>query len=86
MQAGEPIVFQTNILINNTCGSFGHFEESNGYPKIVSALVDYRGCECVTQSSTVTEEYTVTINEPGSYLFKFPSANGYWEKTVEVTE
>lgn len=82
----EPLTLTVSFRIPNSCGTFSHFTESNGYPKQVFAVLDYDGCVCSEIATVGTEEYVFTASQPGEYLLKFLSGNSaYIEKTITVT-
>lgn len=82
-----PLTLQVSFNVDNGCGSFNGFMESNGYPKEVLARVDYEGCQCTQEASVQTQPYTFMAHEAGQYQLKFAKGNGdFIIKLITVTE
>lgn len=82
----EEITFDVSFKIANDCGSFSGFNQSEGYPKQVVAVVGYNGCNCNEQVTTVTKEYNFTAATPGEYELRFLTTDFYISKFITVTE
>lgn len=83
----EPIELQVSFKINNGCGEFYRFQESNGFPKQIVAVVNYVGCVCTEMVEEATEPYTFQASQAGEYVLKFAKPdNTFITKTITVTE
>jgi len=82
-----PITINASFKLENSCGSFTRFLESNSYPKNVAPFVEYNGCNCTTTVTTVTKPYTFTAPTAGTYELKFQkdALPTYITKTIVVT-
>jgi len=82
----EPILFEVTFGISSGCGKFVGFIES-GFPKVISARVDYTGCVCTDIYQIMNEPYTFTAASAGVFELRFIKPDGtYITKTVTVTE
>jgi hypothetical protein len=82
-----PVAIETKVKILNDCGDFTRFTETSSFPKVIQPIIAYRGCECLTEATNVTEVYTITFSQPGEYQLRFPSGSGnYISKNITVTE
>jgi hypothetical protein len=83
----QEVTYFVKFNVTNSCGTFYNFAVSTGFPKQVAAVVNYDGCSCTAQTTSVTKSYKYTPTQAGSYLFQFYAGNNiYIEKTLTVTE
>ncbi|MFP9114500.1 hypothetical protein ACLI1A_11195 [Flavobacterium sp. RHBU_3] len=82
-----PITFSVGVQISNSCGAFNSFSETSGFPKDITAIVDYNGCSCDQTESSLTEEYTFTATAAGTYELRFQTddTEAPIVKTITVT-
>ncbi len=81
----QEVDFVVKFKIENSCGSFLGFAESNGWPRQVAATVRYNGCDCNEVATTVTRNYKFKSTVAGEYVLKFLTANSqYITKTITV--
>ncbi len=83
-----PITFNVKFGVINNCGEFNRFMETTSFPKIITAIVDYDGCECAnTPNGSDTKPYVFTATTAGTYELKFwKDTSSYITKTITVTE
>ena len=82
-----PVTLQASFEVQNGCGEFKSFIESNGYPKTVRVETEYAGCVCDQGIKTLTEDYTFQASEAGEYQLKFSKGGGeYILWNITVTE
>ena len=82
----EQVTYAVSFNIANSCGAFSSFTSSTGFPKQVAAVVNYNGCSCTPQNTTVTKNFQYTPTQAGTYEFKFVSGtNTFITKTLTVT-
>ncbi|QEE49985.1 hypothetical protein FUA48_10455 [Flavobacterium alkalisoli] len=80
---GEEIVLNVSFPIVSNCATFVGFQQNNVFPRNIYPAVQYEGCQCSGTTSTQTEEYTFSADEPGEYELKF--ANGTTEDNSQYT-
>lgn len=87
-QVNQPLVFNVTFKTYSTCGVFDAFNASEGFPKQITAKVDYEGCNCDNKEATKTEQYTFTANAAGTYELRFTTetVNTPIVKTVTITQ
>lgn len=90
---GEEIAISVSFPIVSNCATFVGFHQNNVYPRSVYAAVQYEGCQCSGTTSTQTEDYIFSADEPGEYVLKFPSGASedntqytYITKTITVSD
>ncbi|MHA3788874.1 hypothetical protein ACX0HA_11730 [Flavobacterium hauense] len=84
-----PVVLDVTYLPYGTCGKFNAFSETDIFPKDITIVVDYEGCECPENKDTKVEPYTFKSNKAGTYELRFRTgntSNPYISKTITVTE
>jgi hypothetical protein len=83
-----PITLNAKFGVLNDCGEFNRFMETTTFPKIITAIVDYDGCECTnTPNGSDTKPYVFTAATAGTYELKFwKDTSSYITKTITVTE
>lgn len=84
-----PIVLNVSYLPYGSCGKFYNFSETEIFPKDITIVVDYEGCECPPTEELEVEPYTFKSNKAGTYQLKFLTGNGtndFISKTITVTE
>jgi hypothetical protein len=84
----QPLVFNVVFKIYSSCGNFDSFYASSGFPKEITAKVDYEGCNCDNKETTKTEQYTFTANASGTYELRFKTdvATAPIVKTITITQ
>lgn len=86
-QINQQLTYNVSFKILNSCGVFDSFAESTGFPKTVVAKINYEGCSCKNEETTVTKPYTFTATAAGTYVLKFATndVNAPITKTVTIT-
>lgn len=82
----QEITLNVSVKMLRTCGVFGAFNETNGYPKNIYAQINYPDCDCPVQNTSVTVPYTFSASTPGQYELRFQTATTPIVKTITVTE
>lgn len=87
-QVNQQLVYNVSFKIFNSCGAFDSFAESTGFPKNVVAKVNYEGCSCKAEETTLVKPYTFTATAAGTYVLKFATndINTPITKTVVITQ
>jgi hypothetical protein len=87
-QVNQQLVYNVSFKIFNTCGEFDSFAESTGFPKNIVAKVNYEGCNCRAEETTVTKQYNFTATASGTYVLKFATndVNTPITKTVVISQ
>jgi len=90
VKVNESVTLQVTFKIANGCGVFNRFAETLSYPKQIDALVDYTGCSCDTDGSSVIKPYVFVSSNSGTYVLQFISSvvagqANYITKTITVT-
>lgn len=82
-----PITFNVGIKISNSCGAFNSFSETSGFPKEITAIVDYNGCDCDQTESNISKDYSFTATAAGTYELRFQTddTEAPIVKTITVT-
>lgn len=83
---GEEVNFVVKFKIENSCGAYIGFAESNSWPKQIAPMVRYDGCDCNEIITTVTKNYKFKATVAGEYVLRFLTTNNqYITKTINVT-
>lgn len=87
-QVNQPLVYNVAFKVYSTCGVFDSFSATEGFPKQITAKVNYEGCNCDSRESVKTENYTFIPTAAGTYELKFITevTNTPIVKTVTVTQ
>lgn len=82
----QEVDFIVKFKIENSCGAYLGFSQSNGWPKQVAPTVRYNGCECNDAITNLTKNYRFKATTAGEYVLKFLTTNNqYITKTINVT-
>lgn len=88
-QVNTPLTFTVLFQAASTCGEFDRFyEATTGFPKDISAVVKYEGCNCDNITTPITKQYTFTAAASGTYVLRFATANSAAPivKTITITQ
>ncbi len=70
----EIINIEVNFQVNNGCGEFGKFiETQNGNVKIIEVKARYEGCICTYNLPIRKVNYEFTTQNSGNYELRFKS-------------
>lgn len=84
-----PLTLNVTYTPYGSCGTFNAFSQTSVFPKEITLVVDYEGCECPPTEELRMEPYIFTATTPGDYVLKFrtdDSANPFISRTITVTE
>lgn len=88
-QVNTPLTFTVLMQAASSCGEFDRFyETTTGFPKDISAIVKYEGCNCDNTTTPITKQYTFTAVASGTYVLRFATANTTAPivKTITITQ
>ncbi|MFP9117871.1 hypothetical protein ACLI08_08790 [Flavobacterium sp. RNTU_13] len=88
-QVNTPLTFTVLIQAASSCGELDRFYESTtGFPKDISAIVKYEGCNCDNKVTSLSKQYTFTAAASGTYTLRFTTANSAAPivKTITITQ
>lgn len=72
--ANENINIEVSFGVNNGCGNFGKFiETQNGNTKTIEVEARYVGCVCTMDAPTRKTNYVFKTPNSGNYVLKFKS-------------
>ena len=99
---GEEIAINVSFPIVANCATFTGFNKSqltsennndDVYTQNIYAAVQHEGCQCSGPTTTQTEEFTFSADEPGEYNLKFINGSNqdntqytYITKTITVSD
>lgn len=73
---GEPINIEISFVVNNSCGGFGNFiETNNGNTKTIEIEAKYTGCSCLMNIPTRKVNYFFTAYHSGTYYLRYKSGS-----------
>lgn len=85
-----PITLNVTYAPYGSCGKFNRFyEKAATFPKEITIVVDYEGCNCPPTEELRMEPYVFTATTPGEYVLKFLTGDDIIpsiDKTITVTE
>lgn len=84
-----PLTLNVTYTPYGSCGAFNTFSQTSTFPKEITLIVDYEGCECPPTEELRTQPYVFTATTPGEYVLKFKTddtTNPFITKTITVTE
>lgn len=73
---GENINIEIRFGVNNGCGQFGKFiETDNGNIKTIEVEALYEGCACTMDAPIRITNYIFHTSQSGTYYLKFKSSS-----------
>ena len=70
----EIINIEVNFGVNNSCGGFGEFiETQNGNVRTIEVMARYEGCFCAQYAPLITVNYEFITQNSGNYELRFKS-------------
>jgi len=73
--AGTPIIVEVKFTVNNGCGGFERFIESNdGFTRNIAVEASYVGGICTTALQTITVDYLFESETVGRHTLNFRSS------------
>lgn len=87
-QVNQALTFNVSFKIGSSCGAFDTFATTSAFPKTITAVVNYEGCNCQALETTVTQQYVFTANAAGTYVLNFSTSDpeAPISKTVTITQ
>jgi hypothetical protein len=86
LKVGDEYTLIVKYVLENSCGSFDRFDVTktdNCYE--VELMTKYEGCNCDLAYTEEAVDYTIDVDFPGTYEFKFWQADGdYDSRTIVI--
>lgn len=84
----QEVTLNVSYGVENSCGNFNKFVETiSGNTKTVEVESKYVGSNCGQVAATKVIPYKFTVNQAGTYIFKFKkSASEFITQTVVISE
>ncbi|MEX1003264.1 MAG: hypothetical protein WDZ35_14185 [Crocinitomicaceae bacterium] len=88
LKAGEAYDVNIKYVLDNSCGSFDRFEINSTEKSFdVKLIAEYEGCNCNIEFSEHQVEFTIDVDYPGVYEYRFWQADNDWDiRSITIYE